>query len=399
MSALSPHLKVRSTGQAAGAHVIVDKAQAANLLAAAELKNADVKLAAHHPHSDKAVEPFVGLAVLEKGGDFVRFEYAPRPLGDEDVEVDIQFCGVCGSDLHTVDSGWGHAKYPVITGHEIVGKVSKIGSKVTRMKVGDVAGIGAEVLTCRQCVDCKSKNDAYCTKKTYTYNAVYYDGQWAFGGYANKVRVNQEWVFVIPKELDPAEAAPLLCAGVTVFAPLQRHVKAGQHVGVVGIGGLGHLGVQYAAKMGAKVTAISTSLRKKDDAVKLGASEFLVSTDSKQMEAAARSFDAILLTANPDDLNLSPLIGLLKVGGFLILMGSPEKPMSFHSFSIIGNRSNIVGSLIGSKHEVQEALDFAAKHGVRAVIEKFPIEKANDAFKKMRDNTIRYRPVLELPIH
>lgn len=294
---MSSGLKSHSQSTPAGASTIVDKSQAKQLVADAAVSNSDISLASQHPASDKSVEPFVGLAVLQKGGDFVRFEYQPRPLADDDIEVDIHFCGICGSDLHTFDSGWGTAKYPVITGHEIVGRVSKVGAKVSRLSVGQIVGVGAEVLACRQCDDCKHGDDAYCNKKIFTYNSLYPDGQWAFGGYQNKVRVNNEWAFVIPEGMDPAAASPLLCAGVTVFAPLRRHFKTGMHVGVVGVGGLGHLALQYASKIGAaSVTAISSSPRKKDDAIKLGATNFLVSSDHSAMAAARHSLDLIIMT-------------------------------------------------------------------------------------------------------
>lgn len=398
MSSVSSSLKSHSQSQASAVRTIVSATESAPLIKSASSINNDISLAAHHPLSDDTTS-FTGLAVLNQGGDLVHFRYQPRKLGELDVEVSIEYCGVCASDLHSMDNGWGFTKYPIIAGHEIVGRVAQVGSKVSRLKVGQIVAVGTEVLTCGKCHDCTHHDDAYCKNAVLTYASNYADGQWSFGGYQNAIRVHEEWVFPVPPSLDPASAAPLLCAGVTVFAPLLRHYSSGMSVGVVGIGGLGHLALQFASKMGAPVTAISTSTRKRDDAMQLfGATHFLLSTDDAAMQAAASSLDLIIVTANPDNLSLDPFITLLKTGGRIVVVAAPETPLKFSCFGMLMKRAHISGSAVGSKWEVAAALEFAAKHGVKPVIEKFPISQASDAIQKVRQNSIRFRAVLQLPL-
>ncbi|KAJ3111078.1 hypothetical protein HDU96_006017 [Phlyctochytrium bullatum] len=331
-----------------------------------------------------------------KGEPLKPFTYTPRPLGAKDVEIEISHCGICGSDIHTLDSGWGPTAYPCVVGHEIIGTVLSAGPSVTTLKVGDRVGVGAQVWSCLDCASCKAGNDNFCTRGVFTYNAKYEDGGAAQGGYASHVRVQEEWAIRIPDALSSEIAAPLMCAGVTVFAPLKRYItRPGMRVGVVGIGGLGHLAIQFAAKLGSHVVAISHSPSKKDLCAELGAADFVVLENPDDYGRVAGTLDVLLISSFHANETLDKLMGTLGPYGQAILVAIPEAPVAFHAFSVILGNKSIAGSIIGSVKQLQETLDFAAAHGVKPMVEVMPMEQANDAITKVRAGKPRFRIVLE----
>ncbi|KAF9998977.1 hypothetical protein BGZ80_001053 [Entomortierella chlamydospora] len=334
-----------------------------------------------------------GTAELKK------FSYHPRPLGPKDVELEISHCGICGSDVHTITSGWGELRLgPCIPGHEIIGKVVAKGEH-SHHNIGDLVGVGAQVDSCGECNECKVGGDQYCSHKAFTYNDTYKDGRGGltYGGYADRVRVNSDFAFKIPDQISAAEAAPLLCAGVTTYAPLKHHgAGPGKKVGVIGIGGLGHLGIQWARALNCdEVVAISTSDNKREEAAKLGATKFVNSKKPEDMKAAAASMDIILCTSFALDTNWGEILSLVANHGKLVLLALPEKPLSIPGGALISRQVSIVGSLIGGKIDVAEMLRFAAEKNVRPLIEKMPMSDANAAVKHMMEGRPRYRIVME----
>jgi D-arabinose 1-dehydrogenase-like Zn-dependent alcohol dehydrogenase len=286
----------------------------------------------------------------------------------------------------------------VVPGHEIIGKVTAVGPKVTDLKVGDRVGVGAQVWSCQDCHKCSAHLDNCCPRGVFTYNSKYADGAKSYGGYAERVRVSHNYTFRIPDALPSEQAAPLLCAGVTTFAPLKRHgVTKGTRLGVVGIGGLGHLALQFGAALGAEVTAISTSPSKKDEATKLGATKFLLFNDEEAIKAAANSFDVVVVTTDQDDNDWGRMLSLVDVGGKLILLAAPNKPLSVPAGKLIFGQKSIVGSLIGSRSEVAETLAVAAEKDVRAWVNTLPLDRVNEGIQMVRDNKARYRVVLVTP--
>ncbi|KAF9289935.1 hypothetical protein BGZ68_008293 [Mortierella alpina] len=328
-----------------------------------------------------------------------QWSYHPRPIGPKDVEIEITHCGICGSDIHTITSGWGELKNgPCIPGHEIVGKVVAKG-KDSHHQIGDLVGAGAMVDACGDCDDCKAGFDQMCEKKAFTYNDTFKDGRGglSYGGYADRVRVNGEYVFKIPAQISAAEAAPLLCAGVTTYAPLKHHgAGPGKRVGVIGIGGLGHLAIQWAHAMKCdEVVAISTSDNKREEAKKLGASKFVNSKKPEEMAAAAKSMDIVICTSFDKNQNWAEILQLVANRGQFVLLALPEAPLSIPGNAFIARHVSMVGSLIGGKDTVQEMLEFAAAHNVRPWIEKRPMSDANAAVKHMMEGRPRYRVVME----
>ncbi|KAF9126653.1 hypothetical protein BGW39_006467 [Mortierella sp. 14UC] len=351
---------------------------------------------ASHPNAEDTTATFHGWASTGTL-PLKKFSYHPRPLGPKDVEVEISHCGICGSDVHTMTGGWGALSGPCITGHEIVGTVVAAGPQSLR-QVGDLVGIGAIVDACGECKSCKDGFDQLCEKSVFTYNATYQDGGKAYGGYADRVRVNSEYAHKIPSEISAAEAAPLLCAGITTYAPL-KHFGAGpgKRVGVLGIGGLGHLAIQWAAAFKAdEVVAISTSDSKREEAKKLGATKFINSRNEEERKSARHSLDILLLTSNADDTNWGELIEYVANHGTLVLLALPEVPtIAVPPSSLLMRHISISGSLIGGRLITQEMLEFAAKHNVRPWIETMPMSDANGAIKHMREGRPRYRIVME----
>ena len=322
-----------------------------------------------------------------------------RAPGPTDVAIDIKFCGVCHSDLHFVKGEWGNIPYPAIPGHEIVGHVTAVGNAVTKFKVGDTVGVGCMVDSCRTCASCQEGLENYCTAgMTGTYMGVdkHTNGP-TYGGYTTDITVDQDFVLTIPETLDLAGAAPLLCAGITTYSPL-RHWKVGpgQKVGVVGIGGLGHMAVKIAAAMGAEVIVYTTSPSKADEARTLGASDVVISKDAAQMQKYAGQLDFILNTVAAPH-NLDAFVNCLKRDGTMCLVGVPSEPHPSPSVGgLIFSRRSIAGSLIGGIAETQEMLDFCGKHGITASIETIPMQEINTAYERMLRSDVKYRFVIDL---
>jgi uncharacterized zinc-type alcohol dehydrogenase-like protein len=326
------------------------------------------------------------------------FSIERREPRANDVEIEIHYCGVCHSDLHQVKNEWGNSLFPMVPGHEIVGKVTRVGAGVKRFKVGDTAGVGCLIDSCRECGACKAGLEQYCEKgMTGTYNGYERDGKTvAFGGYSERIVTREEFVLSISDKLDLARTAPLLCAGITTYSPLKMAgVTKGQRVGVVGLGGLGHMGVKFARAFGAEVTVFTTTEKKRADALALGAHEVVLSTDSKAMGAQAGRFDFILDTVSaPHDYNA--LIGSLRRDGRMTLVGAPPSPAEIMGFGLIMQRRSIGGSLIGGLPETQEMLDFCAKHEIVSDIEVIPVQKINEAYERMLKGDVKYRFVIDV---
>jgi uncharacterized zinc-type alcohol dehydrogenase-like protein len=327
----------------------------------------------------------------------IRFER--REPGPQDVQIDILYCGVCHSDLHTARNEWGNTVYPVVPGHEIVGRVAHVGAQVKRFAPGDIVGVGCMVDSCQRCASCAEGLEQYCENGFVgTYNGEeMHSGGMTYGGYATNIVVTEKFVLRIPDRLDPAAAAPLLCAGITTWSPL-RHWKVGpgQKVGVVGLGGLGHMGLKLAHALGARVVLFTTSPGKKEDARRLGADEVVVSRNAAEMQAHAHSFDFILNTvAAPHDLDA--FMELLKRDGTMTLVGAPAEPHpSPQVFNLIMRRRRLAGSLIGGIAETQEMLDFCAEHGIVSDIEMISIQQINDAYERMLKSDVKYRFVIDI---
>ncbi|SDD75858.1 NAD(P)-dependent alcohol dehydrogenase [Aquimonas voraii] len=342
--------------------------------------------------------PTLSYAAPSAKAPLAPFKLDRREVGPTDVLIEIAYCGVCHSDLHQAREDWGPALFPMVPGHEIVGHVSAVGAKVEKYKVGDRVGVGCMVDSCRTCEQCSAGEEQFCDRgASMTYNGFEQDGKtMTFGGYSQRITVDQAFVVRVPEALPLDRAAPLLCAGITTYSPLKRFgAGPGKRVGVMGLGGLGHVGVRIARAMGAEVTVISTSERKRADAAELGAHDFLVSTDAKAMKAAAGRFDLILDTVSaPHDLNAG--LNLLRTDGTLVLVGVPEEALPVQPFALIGRRRRLAGSLIGGIAETQEMLDFCARHGVLADIETVAMADINQAWERLLKNDVRYRFVIDM---
>jgi uncharacterized zinc-type alcohol dehydrogenase-like protein len=340
-----------------------------------------------------------GYAAHGAGEALRPFAFERREVGPRDVQLEVLFCGVCHSDLHFVDNDWGHSQYPVVPGHEVVGRVVATGPDVTRHQVGDVVGIGCLIDSCRQCQPCKSGEEQACVRRaTPTYGGVERGegGLPTYGGYSDSYVLDEDFAVRIPDGLDPAAAAPLLCAGITTYSPLKRaQVGPGSRVGIVGLGGLGHLGIRIAAALGAEVTALTTSPDTAADARRLGADHVLVSTDRDAMRQHTGSLDFVLDTVSaPHDLRGE--LGLLRRGGTLCLVGMPEKPAEVSAMVLASGRKSITASMIGGLPETQEMLDFCGEHGITADIETIGIAEINDAYARLRKADVKYRFVVDL---
>jgi len=320
-----------------------------------------------------------------------------RDVGPHDVAFDIHFAGICHSDIHTVKAEWGDVRYPLVPGHEIAGIVTEIGSEVSKFKVGDRVGVGCFVDSCRECAQCRAGEEQYCTNPGMvgTYGSVSRDGEPTQGGYSGAIVVDENYVLHIPDSLPLDAAAPLLCAGITLYSPL-RHWNAGPgtSVAVVGLGGLGHMGVKLAHAMGAKVTVLSQSLKKMEDGLRLGADEYYATSDAGTFETLAGSFDLILNTVSAN-LDLDAYIRLLKLDGTLVELGMPERPMTVTAPSLVMGRRRLAGSLIGGIAETQEMLNFCAEHDVRPEIEVITPDYINEAYQRVLASDVRYRFVID----
>jgi uncharacterized zinc-type alcohol dehydrogenase-like protein len=326
------------------------------------------------------------------------FSIARREPGPKDVQIEILYCGVCHSDLHTARNEWANTVYPVVPGHEIVGRVTKVGADVRKFKPGDAAGVGCLVYSCGKCENCKDGLENYCEQGLGgTYNSEdKHLGGMTYGGYSRSIVVDEAFVLRVPEGMDLAGAAPLLCAGITTYSPL-RHwkVSKGQKVGMVGLGGLGHMGLKLAHAMGAHVLLFTTSAHKAEDAKRLGASEVVLSNNAAHMEKHANSFDFILDTVSADH-DVNAYLNLLKRDGTLVLVGAPNTPVGVASFSLIFKRRNFAGSLIGGLPETQEMLDFCGKHGIVSDIEIIPIQQINEAYERILRSDVKYRFVIDM---
>ncbi|MEO9077994.1 MAG: NAD(P)-dependent alcohol dehydrogenase [Rhodanobacter sp.] len=320
------------------------------------------------------------------------------PRGD-DVVIDIMYCGVCHSDLHTARNEWHGTKYPVVPGHEIIGKVSAVGAEVSKFKVGDVVGVGCMVDSCQQCTACEQNLEQFCVEGcVFTYNSKdRHDGLTTFGGYSERIVATEKFVLRISDKLDAKSAAPLLCAGITTWSPL-RHWKIGKgsKVAVIGLGGLGHMGLKFAKALGAEVTLFTRSPSKEDEARRLGADHVVLSTDDAQMKAMSGQFDFILDTV-PTQHDLNPYLATLKIDGVHVLVGlvEPIEP-PVHAGSLIFGRHSLAGSLIGGIAETQEMLDFCAENGITCDVEMIDIQDINEAYERMLKSDVRYRFVIDL---
>ncbi|MBD9482315.1 NAD(P)-dependent alcohol dehydrogenase [Pseudomonas sp. PDM14] len=340
----------------------------------------------------------LGYAAQNPGTPLAPFQFQRRAVGANDVQIDILFCGVCHSDLHTARNEWNNTLYPSVPGHEIVGKVRAVGSNVSAFKVGDIAGVGCMVDSCQSCPSCAEGLEQYCESGfTGTYNGPVFGGENTFGGYSDNVVVDQKFVLRISHTGNFAAVAPLLCAGITTYSPLRQwNVQPGHKVGVVGLGGLGHMGVKIAAAMGAHVVLFTTSPNKREDALRLGAAEVVVSKNPDEMAAHANSFDFILNTVAAPH-NLDAFLGLLKRDATMTLVGAPDSPHpSPEVFSLIFKRRRLAGSLIGGIAETQEMLDFCAAHGIVSDIEMIPIQGINQAYERMLKSDVKYRFVIDM---
>lgn len=337
-------------------------------------------------------------AASKAGAQLAPFSIDRREPGENDVVIDVLFCGVCHSDLHQVKDEWGGAKFPMVPGHEIVGRVSKVGAGVKKFAVGNLVGVGCMVDACRSCRQCEQHHEQFCEKGcAYTYNSTEMDRTTpTYGGYSKQVVVTESFVLKVPENLDPAAAAPLLCAGITTWSPLRQWgCKKGDRVGVVGLGGLGHMAVKLAASMGAEVTMLSTSKAKEADAKKLGATGFAVTKDPETFTKLAGHFDLIIDTISAEH-DLGAHLGLLRPYGTMVLLGVPPSPAAVHAFSLIGGNKRLAGSLIGGIQETQEMLDYCGQHSIVSDVEVIPVADVNACYERMLKGDVRYRFVLDL---
>ncbi|WP_426755935.1 NAD(P)-dependent alcohol dehydrogenase [Myxococcus sp. Y35] len=342
--------------------------------------------------------PVRAYAAQDARSPLAPFQFERRDPGPSDVQIDILYCGVCHSDLHQARDEWGGSLFPMVPGHEIVGRVVRVGDQVKKFKAGDLVGVGCMVDSCRTCPSCQEGLEQYCDAgNIQTYNARAKDGKTLNqGGYSEAIVVDEAFVLKVPENLDPAAAAPLLCAGITTYSPL-RHWKVGpgQRVGVVGLGGLGHMGVKLAKAMGAHVTVFSHTDRKKQDALRLGADAVVVSSNKDEMKAQDGTFDFILDTVSAQH-DLNAYLRLLRRDGHLVLVGAPEKPLEVRPFSLIPMRRSFSGSMIGGIQETQDMLDFCGKHGIVSDIELISIQQVNDAYERLLKGDVKYRFVIDL---
>ncbi|MDV3003022.1 MAG: NADP-dependent alcohol dehydrogenase C 2 (plasmid) [Chroococcopsis gigantea SAG 12.99] len=318
-----------------------------------------------------------------------------RKPAETDVQIEILYCGICHSDLHSVRDEWSGVMpttYPIVPGHEIVGRVNAVGSAVNKFKVGDLVGVGCMVDSDGTCPSCQAGEEQFCPNAIFTYNSPdkHLNGV-TYGGYSDSIVVDERFVLRVPDHLDLPGVAPLLCAGITTYSPLRRHgVKEGKKVGIVGLGGLGHMGVKLARAFGAHVVVFTTSPNKTEDALRLGAHEVVVSTDEKEMAKHAGSFDFILDTVSANH-EVNSYLALLAVDGSMTLVGLPEKPMNIGAAGLIFGRKSLSGSLIGGIAETQEMLDFCGEHNITADVEVIPIEKVNEAYERLLKSDVKYR--------
>jgi alcohol dehydrogenase (NADP+) len=325
------------------------------------------------------------------------FDLQRRDLGQNDVSIEILYCGVCHSDLHTARGEWGGTTYPCVPGHEIIGRATAVGANVQKFKVGDTVGVGCMVDSCRTCANCKDDLEQFCDNTVFTYNSPdKHTNGITYGGYSDRIVVDEAFVLKIPPNLDLAATAPLLCAGITTYSPMRYHnVSKGQKVGVVGLGGLGHMGVKLAKAFGAHVVVFTTSANKVEDALRLGADEVVNSKNADEMQKQLKSFDFILDTVSAQH-DINAYILLLKRDGNLTQVGVPSEPLSLNVGTLIFGRRSLSGSLIGGIKETQEMLDFCGQHNITSDIELIPIQKINEAYDRLVKSDVKYRFAIDM---
>lgn len=338
-----------------------------------------------------------GYAVKSAASPLEPFSFARRDVGDKDVRIEIAYCGICHSDIHSARNEWGSAAYPLVPGHEIAGRVSQVGKSVRKFKIGDLAGVGCLVNSCRKCPNCLKGLEQFCqAPATFTYNSIDKDGSKTYGGYSSHLVVDEDFALKISPSLPLERVAPLLCAGITTYSPLKRfHVGKSSRVGVLGLGGLGHMAVKIAGAMGAEVTVLSGSKSKEMDAKRLGAHEFALTSDAAAMAKLAGRFNVIVDTVS-DKHDLNSCLNLLGLEGTLVLVGASPVPLEFGAFPLIFGRRALAGSLIGGLPETQEMLDFCAEKKVLADVEVIAIKDVNAAYERVLKGDVRYRFSIDL---
>ncbi len=339
-----------------------------------------------------------GYAAQSASSPLLPFQFQRRDVGANDVQIKILFCGVCHSDIHQVRDEWGGSIFPMVPGHEIVGRITQVGASVKKFKPGDIAGVGCFVDSCRACASCQAGNEQYCEGGMVgTYNSYEKDGATpTYGGYSNHIVVDEDYVLHISGELHLEAVAPLLCAGITTYSPLKHwHVSRGQQVAVVGLGGLGHMGVKLAASFGAEVTVLSSSAAKKADAIRMGAHHFQVVNEEKNLHQLRNRFDFMLNTVSAPH-NLDAYLSMLKTDGTMVMVGIPPEAIPLSAFSLITKRKTLAGSMIGGIRETQEMLDYCAKHQIVSDVELIAIQDIENAYARMVKGDVRYRFVIDM---
>ncbi|MDR9855204.1 NAD(P)-dependent alcohol dehydrogenase [Paenibacillus sp. VCA1] len=337
------------------------------------------------------------LSAYSAGASFEKTMIERRELRSDDVLIEIKFSGICHSDIHSVYGEWGDGIFPMVPGHEIAGIVSAVGPDVTKFGVGDRVGVGCFVDSCGECEYCLKGEEQYCTKGVVqTYNSLDYDGNPTYGGYSQKIVVTERFVVRVPDNLELDVASPLLCAGITTYSPLKHwNVGPGKKVAILGVGGLGHLAIQYAHALGAEVTVLSRSIDKKSEALSFGADHYFATSDTETFKALAGRFDLILNTVSAN-LDVDAYLSLLRVDGTLVNVGAPGKPDQYNVFSLLMGRRSIAGSLVGGIRETQEMLDFSAEHGIAPKIEVIGADQVTEAYERVLRSDVRYRFVIDV---
>ena len=342
--------------------------------------------------------PVHGYACKQAKGPLTSYAFERREPRDQDVVIDIQYCGICHSDIHQVSDEWGGSAFPMVPGHEIAGIVSQVGTNVSHYKVGERVGVGCFVDSCRKCSSCCDGLEQYCIEGcTLTYNGVERDVKTPTqGGYSNKIVVNENYVLSIPDDLPLPRAAPLMCAGITLYSPLMHwNAGPGKRVAIIGLGGIGHMGVKIAHALGAEVTVLSHSLNKQEDGRRMGADHFFATSDPKTFEKLKGNFDIIINTVSVE-LDMNNFLNLLRLDGTMVIVGLPEKELSFEAFSLTNSRRRLAGSVIGGIQETQEMLEFCNKHNIYCDIELTPIQKVNEAYQRVVNSDVKYRFVIDM---
>jgi uncharacterized zinc-type alcohol dehydrogenase-like protein len=342
--------------------------------------------------------PVYGYACNQAKGPLTSYTFERREPRDHDVVIDIQYCGICHSDIHQVSDEWGGSTFPMVPGHEIAGIVSQVGTNVSNYKVGERVGVGCFVDSCRKCSPCHDGLEQYCIEGcTLTYNGVEMDGKTPTqGGYSNKIVVNENYVLRIPNDLPLPRAAPLMCAGITLYSPLMHwNAGPGKRVAIIGLGGLGHMGVKIAHALGAEVTVLSHSLNKQEDGMRMGADRFFATSDPKIFEKLKGNYDIIINTVSVE-LDMNNYLNLLRLDGTMVIVGLPEKELSFGAFSLTNARRRLAGSVIGGIQETQEMLEFCNKHNIYCDIELTPIQEVNEAYQRVVNSDVKYRFVIDM---